>query len=140
MEEIEGVEHDRVSRPMMKRLERRTSLAVNRHDLPVEQDGVAMDLRNCSRDRRVLHRGILQIPREESDTLALLQRERAVAVPLHLVRPLVAARELQGGSRKHGTRFGNRHSRGRCGFVRALGRADSRWHYEFRARFRASIS
>ena len=85
---------------MVQRLKRRTPVGVERDDLAVEHRRVGAHAGDAAH-RRILPRDVLQVSRRERDDRAVLDGLRAIAVPLHLVRPLGARRQRAGGHRHH---------------------------------------
>src|SRR5258708_7928603 len=89
---------------MLKRLKRWPTVSVERHDFAIE-DGVANRQRvDRLHDGRVVWREVLLIAGNELRTVRSLQGKRAVAVPFHLVRPILAAGQFSPERRKHWSR------------------------------------
>jgi hypothetical protein len=70
---------------VMERLERRSAVLIDRDDLTIEQHGLGPKPCDLACDGRILACGVLQVPRQQLDSRSILQREGAVAVPLHFV-------------------------------------------------------
>jgi hypothetical protein len=86
---------------MVKGLERRPIVLVDRDNLTVEDRSVVTELRHSPRDPGVLRGRIFQIAREQRHACAIFDGECVVAVPLHFVRPLLTLSQLCGARGQH---------------------------------------
>ena len=90
--------------PVLKRLEPRRGVAVERHDLAVEDEGALASLRqraDTCRHLGELMRLVLAVPRDEPNAVAGREREDANAVILGLERPPLASRDVRPDRREH---------------------------------------
>jgi hypothetical protein len=111
MEQIEGVVHNRLGGLVMKGLEGRPPVLIERNDFAVKKHRVAVDLGDGPRHRGIQRGRILQIPRQQLDPCALLKRQRAITVPLDLIRPFGAVGKRGCGYREHWTHHRHTHLR-----------------------------
>ena len=90
----------------MEGLEGRPTFLVHGHDLAVEEHGLGLEPRDLSCDRGVEARGVPQVPGEQVDALAILDRQGSVAVELHLIGPTGTLRQLRAELANIGERVG----------------------------------
>ena len=87
---------------MLESLKGGATLLVHGDDLTVECGGLDSQTPHGLGDGWVLGRQRLQVTREERDTRPVLDRQRAVPIPLDLVRPVGTVRQHRRGGRHHG--------------------------------------
>ena len=96
MEQVEGEIDDAMSLmrgAVLKRLERGHTGAIDGHDLAIDQHALRGHSRGGRSDLRVGAGKVLVVAGFEADVRAVLPDQRAVAIQLELVKPLVSCRE-----------------------------------------------
>jgi len=104
VKQIERIEHDgvvAVRGSMLKCLKRWLPSGVERDDLAVENRRLCSELPSRRFNGWIRGGEIVLLAREEPDAISVLQQQRTVSVPLHLVGPVIPFRQLVGQLRHH---------------------------------------
>lgn len=105
VKQVERVEHDPVLRmraSVLQGLERGSALLVHGNDFAVDDCLPRTQPPSCGREGRIHEREIFVVPRANLYAVAAFQEERAIAIELDLVEPLIALRQFRdcdGGER-----------------------------------------